>query len=179
MTSRTGRLRATLLVGIAVLATAACAPALDWREVRPEASDVQALMPCRPQHAERRVPLAGQAVKMHLESCSAGGLTWGLAYADLGDPARVGNGLAALQASAAGNIGAPPVEPERQAVPGSTPQPRSGRSVLQGRSPEGKPVQMHVLVFARGTTVFQASAVGEAVSAEAAQTFFSSVRFPS
>jgi len=175
MTFRTRRLTSALLSGLAVVS---CTPALDWREVRPEASDIQALMPCKPQPAERRVPLAGQAVKMHLSSCPAGGSTWGLAFADMGDPARVGEGLSALQTSAASNIGARAGAVQALEVPGATPQPLSGRTVLEGRLPDGQSMQMHVLVFARGTTVFQATVVGQTVATEAAQTYFDSLRFP-
>jgi hypothetical protein len=44
--------------------------------------------------------------------------------------------------------------------------------------PDGRPLQMQILVFARGTWVFQASALGETVAQEAVDNFLSSLRFP-
>jgi hypothetical protein len=62
-------------------------------------------------------------------------------------------------------------------VPGATPQAASGRARLSGQMPDGRPVQMQVLVFARGTQVFQASVVGGALPDEAVETYFTSIRF--
>jgi hypothetical protein len=63
-------------------------------------------------------------------------------------------------------------------VPGATPQPGSGRTRLQGRRSDGQAVQMQTLVFARGTQVFQASVLGAALSDEAVEAYFASIRFP-
>ena len=69
---------------------AACAPALDWRDVRLEGSGVLLLFPCKPDSQTRTLSLAGASVRLSLHACSAAGSTWALAVADLGDPARVG-----------------------------------------------------------------------------------------
>jgi hypothetical protein len=159
-------------------ALTACAPALNWRDVRPEGSAAQLLFPCKPDAQERRVALAGPPVRLVLHLCEAGGQTWALALADVADPARVPPALAALQAGAAANVGAPAAAAAPQAVPGATPQPGSGRTRLQGRRSDGQAVQMQTLVFARGTQVFQASVLGAALSDEAVEAYFASIRFP-
>ncbi len=162
---------------LTVALLAGCSPALDWREVRPAHSPVQLLMPCKPAAQERRVSLAGQPVRLTLHACTAGGQTWGLAFADVVEPARVGPALVELGASAAGNIGAPaaagagPLQ-----VPGATPHADSRRWRLQGTRPDGKPVQMQLAVFAHGTQVFQATALGEQLPDDAADTFFDALR---
>jgi hypothetical protein len=48
---------------------------------------------------------------------------------------------------------------------------------LQGQRGDGQPVQMQTLVFARGTQVFQASVLGAALSEDAVDAYFSSIRF--
>jgi hypothetical protein len=180
MTSRNRRGAAAVIGAAAATAAllAGCSPSLDWREAHAEGSDVQLLFPCRPTQVDRRVPLAGANVKLSLMSCSAGSLTWGLAYADVADPARVDAALQALSASAAKNMGAKGAALAPQAIPGATPQARSGRLRLEGHLPDGKPVRMQALVFARGTVVFQASALGENLADETVDTFLASVRFP-
>lgn len=155
----------------------ACAPALDWRDVRPEGASVQLQMPCKPNGQSRDVTLAGARVNLALHACAAGAVTWGLAATDMADPARVGPALAELSAAAAGNLGAAAGAVQPLAVPGATPNAASGLQRLAGRLPDGKPAQMQVAVFARGTWVYQASVLGEKVDDAAAQTFFTSLRF--
>ena len=76
-----------LLMQIGVMG---CAPVLDWREVRPAGSGVSLLFPCKPDSQSRLVRLAGMQVRLVLLACAAGGSTWGLAHADVVDPASVG-----------------------------------------------------------------------------------------
>ena len=64
-------------------------------------------------------------------------------------------------------------------IPGATPNDTSRRLRLQGRLPDGRAVQMQLAVFARGTQVFQATVLGDAVPDDAAETFFASLRLPS
>lgn len=170
----------------AVVWLAACSPVLDWREVRPADSRLQLLMPCKPSVQERQVSLAGQPVRLVLQACAAGGQTWGLAFADVGEPARVGPALLELGASAASNIGAlrtkgeagtaAAVEPAPLQVSGATPNAASLRQSLQGARPDGTPLRMQMGVFAHGTRVFQATVLGEQLPDEAADTFFNALR---
>jgi hypothetical protein len=170
-------------VPLTVLATGVgllgCAPALDWRDIRPEGSALEIQFPCRPTTQRRDVPLAGARVNLALHACAAGGQTWGLAVADVVEPARVGPALAELAAAASNHTRGDARPPLPLKVPGATPNDASVRLRLQGRLPDGKAVQMQLAVFARGTQVFQATVLGEAVPDEAAQTFFASLRLPS
>ena len=92
-------LRATRMM-LAAAALAGCAPTFDWREARPPGSGALLLFPCRPQVQERQVPLGGSPVRLSIHACSAGGVTWGMAVADVVDPARVGAALEALRLGA-------------------------------------------------------------------------------
>ncbi len=170
---RTQALAATLAFGVGLLG---CAPALDWRDTRPEGSALQLQFPCRPTTQRRDVPMAGVRVNLALHACAAGGQTWGLAVADVVEPARVGPALTELAAAAAANLGATAGQPLVLKVPGATPNDASARLRLQGRLPDGQPVQMQVAVFARGTQVFQATVLGDKVPDEAAESFFASLR---
>jgi hypothetical protein len=170
------KLAAGAWVGVVGL-LGACTPALDWRDVRPEGALVQLQMPCKPNGQSRDVNLGGGRVNLALHACAAGQLTWGLAAADMADPARVGPALAELAASAAGNLATPGVPLQPLAIAGATPNAASGLQRLSGRLPDGKPAQMQVAVFARGTWVYQASVLGEKIDEAAAQTYFASLRF--
>jgi hypothetical protein len=161
----------------ALVLSSACTPALDWRDWRPEGSGLTLLLPCKPVPQARQVQLAGQTVRLALHACSAGGQTWGLAFADVGDPTRTAQAMQALLEGSTGNLGAarsedlPPLK-----VPGATPHEGSRHIRLAGTRPDGLALQSEVVVFVRGTVVYQATVLGSALPAEAVATFFESLR---
>ena len=160
----------------ALLGLSACAPALDWRDVRVAEGAVTAQMPCKPRSHTRKLRLAGQMVTMSLQACSAGGQTWALAWVDVADPAQLGPALRELRDAAVANIGAQPQVPLPSSVPGATPHGDSSRLRLEGRRADGQPVREQVLLFARGTLVVQATALGVTLPDDAVDTFFASLR---
>ena len=155
---------------------AACAPALDWRDVRAADGRVKAQLPCKPATHPRKLLLTGQSVNLPLQACRAGGQTWALAWADISDPVRVGPALRELRDAAAANIGARTSVPLLLNVPGATPHVDSARLRLEGRRADSQAVREQIAVFARGTLVVQATALGAELSDEAADTFFASLR---
>ncbi len=155
---------------------AACAPALDWRDVRAADGLVKAQLPCKPTTHTRKVMLVGQSVALSLQVCSAGGQTWALAWANVTDPAQVGPALRELREAAAANIGAQMSVPVPLNVPGATPHADSTRLRLEGRRADGQAVREQIALFARGTLVVQATALGAELPDDAADTFFASLR---
>lgn len=166
-----------LLAGGVASALAACSPALDWRDVRPAGTAVLLMMPCKPQAQERRVMLAGLPTRLTLHVCTADEMTWGLAFADVAEPARVAKVLQSLAHTAGANISATTSQVLPLTVRGATPNTSSQRLAYQGRLPDGRAVQMQVAVFAYGLRAFQATVLGGELSAEAAQNFMASIRF--
>lgn len=162
------------------LAFAACAPALNWREVRLESTSLVAMFPCKPSQQTRELPLAGARVRMSLSACEAQGATWALSHAEVRDPAQVGPALAALNEALAANLGDTPQPVGPWAVPGMTPQAQALRVRLRGQHADGSTVQVEAGVFAHGTQVFQAVVMQPvqpaAVDAEAVQGFFAGMR---
>ena len=134
-------------------------------------------MPCKPTVQERRLSLAGQPLRLALHACTAGDQTWSLAVADVTDPAQVGAVLQVLVRAAGVNVAAAEQQVLPLVVPGATPNPASQMVAYQGKLPDGQAVHMQVAVFAHGTRVFQATALGPALPAEGVQTFMGSIRF--
>ncbi len=161
---------------LATSALLACAPALDWRDVRLADSDVTALFPCKPDQHARTVSLAQQQVRLVLYACNAGGATWALAAADVADPARVGPALIELRAAAMQNLGATQAGVKPLRVDGATPNVHSERIELHGRMPDGRGVTEQLALFAKGTHVYQATALGEKLGGESADMFFDGLR---
>lgn len=153
-----GRLR--ILAAPALALVVACAPTLDWRQLRPPGWSLSAALPCRPDTAERSVPLAGAPVSLGLWSCRADEHLFAIASADVGDPARVGPALRALADAARANIAAQVESDQPAQVRGMTPHPLARLQRLAGHRPDGQALREQVLVFAFGTRVYQATVLG-------------------
>lgn len=169
-------LRACLAAAVSL---AACAPALNWREVRPEASELIVLFPCKPDRFMRALTLAGEQVEMHLVSCAVGGATYAVTYAALEDVAFIAPALQQLREAAAANIGGEAREPAPFGVSGMTPQAQAQRWRMQGRAADGTAVDQQIGLFHKGLRVYQATVVGPRIDAEAAEIFFGGLKLPS
>lgn len=166
--------RAAALVAAALWALTGCAPDLNWREVRPAGSTLVALLPCKPDRQTRTIPLAGGEASMEVLGCSAGGTTWAVATADVGDPARVAPALAGLRAARTRNLEGREGEARPGEVSGAAPG--TLRLTVEGRRPDGTPVRERALLFSQGTRVFHAAALGGEPPAEALEVFFGGLK---
>jgi hypothetical protein len=69
---------------------AACSPTFNWREVRVASTALKAMMPCKPDKGVRTVPMAGRQVELEAWGCDAGGATFAVLFADIGEAGRAG-----------------------------------------------------------------------------------------
>lgn len=163
---------------LAIALAVGCSPTLDWREFVPEGSAISVTFPCRSDHHARPVMMAGAKIRMEMLVCGAGDATYALSFFDLDDPARVTPVLAEWRATAAANLQAPVPPLVSHAVKGATPNAQAGRVVVNGRLPDGAPVQEHALFFAHGLRAYAATVIGARPSSQAVETFFAGLRFP-
>jgi hypothetical protein len=155
----------------------ACTPAFDWRSVALPDTQLVAELPCRPARFQRDVQLGGVALKLFMLSCEAGGVTYGVATADVGDPARVDAVLLALRDSAGAAIRSAERRVGALNMRGATPFPGNSSVHLHGQRPDGETVDEAIRVFGRGTRVFQASAVGASLPDAALKPFEDGLHF--
>lgn len=170
-------LRALTAPFVFVLPLLACSPALDWRDVKLAQTPLRLQLPCRAVAQERSVQLAGQRVQWHLLACSSGEHTFGVAWADLGNPVLVSPALQELLTAAGTNVAASIDAAKPLLVPGATPHAASRQALLTGRRTDGQAVQMHLAVFSYGTAVFQVTALGPSVKTEVVGPLMDSLRF--
>jgi len=167
-----------IFLGLAALAgAAACAPTWDWRSVPLPDTQLVTELPCRPSRFQRDVTVAGVPLQLFMLSCETGGVTYGVATAEVGDPARVDAVLFALRDSAAAAIRSSNVAAGALNLGGATPFSGNSSAHLHGQRPDGVPVDESIRVFARGTRVFQASAVGPSLPDSAVRPFEEGLRF--
>jgi len=154
----------------------ACSPALDWRQMAPAELGVQAQFPCRPASLTRDVPMLQGRWPMVMYACSAAGNTYALSKLAMSDVRDVTAAIDALLAAAARNLRTGPGDVQPFEVPGMTPNAHAGRLTLNGLRPDGSAVVEHLLVFARGARVYQASVVGDAPDQAAVSMFFTGLK---
>ncbi|MDY0748535.1 hypothetical protein SNE35_28805 [Paucibacter sp. R3-3] len=152
---------------VSVLGLGACSPSLDWREVRPEGAEIQAMFPCKPEQAKRP--------QMGLVQCKAADLSFALSWAELQEPAQVEPALGQMRRSLAEKLGASIAVPTQAVqVPGMTPNSQALTQQLTGAKEQAR-----VAVFSHGLRVYQAVMLGQRAAGNDAawNSFFGSLKF--
>jgi hypothetical protein len=152
-----------------------CSPALDWREMRPEGTELAVAMPCRPAKEQHEFDLAGRRVVMRLLACRSDGALFGLGHVRLPDATLAGAALTALAGAAHSNARGTVNEGGPAQVPGMTPLPQARQWRWAGTGPDGKAVTAWVTVFAYGPNVYQATVVGTPADEALARHFRSAL----
>lgn len=168
----------------AALALAACNPTFNWREVRPDNTALSLLLPCKPDRAEKAVPLGGQPVPLRMLGCDAGDATFAVAVVDIGDASRAEAVLAQWQALTLANMKAGPVGTGAGATQVTSFRPpgmAGGAPALMvkstGQRADGRAVAGQAAYFSRGSQLFQVVLYAGVIDAAVAETYFSSLKF--
>jgi hypothetical protein len=103
------RFVATLFIAFCL---SACSPNFNWREARFDGAPLVALLPCKPERAERTVPLLGEpGQRLQMAGCPAGGASFTVSVIQLpaGLPeASVREALARWEQAGQRTLKAPP-----------------------------------------------------------------------
>ena len=173
--------RLACLACVALSALVACSPALNWRSVRSDVHALQMLLPCKPDHATRGVPMAGTTVALDMQGCDAAGATFAVSHVHLADARHASEALAGWQTATlatlhAASPSAPDVQPFE--IPGGL---LGVRWAVQGQRADGQLVSAQAVWFARiqpnGIDLFHAVVVADKRDAAVADTFFTGLKF--
>jgi hypothetical protein len=165
----------------AALLLAACSPTFNWREVPIADAGLIAMLPCKPDRANRALPLGAESVQVDMTGCEAGGATFAIAHASANGPAQAETWLNAWRSATRGQLGEAQVAETPAGVQRATATPPPLRLDAQPPSQGGAPVQ--VLWFAQSqkdgsVALYQATVLGKPSAADASQTFFEGLRLP-
>lgn len=165
-----------------LLGLGACAPKLDWREVRPAGSGLVAWFPCKPKVETRAAQPGGTPTPqggMGLAVCRSEELSFSVAWADVVEPSQVGPALQQMRESLLAKLAAQAGPAQALAVPGMTPNPQALQHSLQAAGGAAAGLGQ-VAVFARGLRVYQAVMLGATRKADSSQqaweTFVTALR---
>lgn len=167
------------------LCLVACSPTFNWRDVSLEGAPLRAQMPCKPERAERQVPLNAAGTTLRLLSCETGGLTFALAWANLApqdNPSVVLDGWQQAGWARLRQTGAaadtPPAGWTAWPVPLARAQNLRGWQGM-GLDHEGRAVSARQVYFAHGAVVYQAAVYGSSTDTSVVDPFFEALRLPS
>ncbi len=169
----------SLVALLLLLVAAGCSPKLNWRDVQPGNSGLKLLLPCKPDQGDKIVPLGGRPTKMTMMGCDAGGATFAVALADLGDAPNLPEVLAQWQALTLDNMKATPATTQSRPlrVPGASSEPAPVLVVAQGQRPDGSAVNGWAAYFTKGSQVVQVVMYASAIEPVAAEIYFASLKF--
>ena len=136
-----------------------------------------ATVACKPEKAARDVPMAGRKVSLEVLGCDAGGATFALLFADIGEPARAGEVLAQWRTATLANMRSSAARDIPLQLRGALGLPQSVHVVAAGQRPDGTGVESHAAYFAQGPYVFQAVIYSDKLTPEVAEPFFSGLKF--
>lgn len=160
-----------------LLLLTACNPVFNWREVRPDNTALTLLLPCKPDKAQRSVPLGGRPTELAMLGCDAGDATFAVAVATLDDAAQGAAVLAGWQTATLVNLkaaGGGQTGPLK--LPGADALPPAVLVRASGQRANGRAVQSQAAYFSQGRQVFQAVIYADKMDPEVAETFFSSLQ---
>lgn len=163
---------------------AACTPQLNWRELRLAPTSAIALLPCKPDHAERSVPLGDEPTLLVVNGCDAAGGTFALMSAKVAAGRAPDELLAGWQQATLANMRAAGT-PQRQPFhpPNALPLAYAERLVAQGQRADGRAVTAQAVWSARaaaggGTELLHAVVYTPQAEPAVADAFFAGIRWP-
>lgn len=164
------------------LLLAGCNPTLNWRQVRIGATELQALLPCKPDQGSRTVTLAGQEVALEMIGCEAGSALFAISHVELSDSSRVAEVQAGWQAAMLATMGlqepGAPVQRSAFALKGAAAMPPAVRLSAQGQRPDGRAVTAQAVWFSQGRHLYHAVVYADRLGPEVTEPFFSGLELP-
>ncbi len=170
--------RIAAVLWICAWLTLACNPALNWRAV--QLAGIKVMLPCKPDRAQRILPLANQQVTMAMAGCEASGALYAISHVQVANTALVAVVQADWQQAMLANFqGASiqkiPYQLERPSITArlaasspSDPVRPGGLEILnvQGKGTDGAPLQARLLWLAQGTDLYHVAIYGPALQAD-------------
>lgn len=152
--------RARVALAVCGVLLQACAPQLNWREV--PLGRLTTLLPCKPDNASRTVVLGADTVTMEMAGCEAGGALFAISRVQGPDAEAAQRLISSLRKDSLANVGAQAIRPAANSGDAST----SFDVQVDGRHPDGKPLQARFKWLLAGTEVYQIAAYADRLEAQ-------------
>ena len=172
-----GKPRARLIAGLCAFTLAACSPSHNWRTWSAGGAPLQAMIPCKPDVAQREVNLGGVSTELHLHSCDNQGLRFALAWVAVPPAVDAQLVMAQWQKASAQSLQSAqaPQSMALSAVRGAT---HTAWWFMQGRDHRGQAVNSQAVYFTDGQRVYQAAVYGRAWEEAPVAPFWEGLKLP-
>ena len=160
-----------------MLGLAACSPSLNWRTVPVE--QLAALLPCKPDHAERQVDLGGTKHTLAMWGCEAGGALFAVSHLRTQPPGSPEQVIAAWQLAALRNMpgATSQVLPfKAPSLAGKTPAPEA-MVRTNGKRANGQAVQAQLAWLRRGADVYHLAVYAPELTPAMTESFFTELQW--
>jgi hypothetical protein len=150
---------------------------LNWRQV--QVAQLAALLPCKPDHAERQVDLLGAQQSLFMWGCEAGGSLFAVSQMPLSSSTPPEALMAAWQAAAVRNVRAK----QTDVMEYKPPKPPRGGIVtgpmlrVMGERPDGQSVQAQLAWFCAGGEVYHLAVYGPQLTPAMLEPFFTELHW--
>lgn len=163
---------------VVLMAISACSPSLNWRVVPVE--QLAALLPCKPDHAQRSVDWGGTPHELSMWGCEAGGALFAVSHIRVEEPSAARQLMGVWQEAALRNVhsSAPPqVAPFKSPVP---PEQQTGPGVMvrvSGTDTRNQPIQAQLAWFSQGRDVYHLAVYAADITPAIAEPFFTELHW--
>lgn len=164
----------------------ACSPTFNWREAPLDGVPLRALLPCKPERAEREVPLMGPSaapLNLKMMSCQVGDDTFAVAAVRWSDQTHLNEAVARWKQAAWASV--------RQSVPQGEKAPTGWAQTAvsapavefkeswsgPGADHRGAPLRAQLLWTAHGDWLVQAAWYSPQPAADVQEAFFGGLRW--
>ena len=161
----------------AILALSACSPALNWRTV--PVAQLAALLPCKPDYAERNIELAGTQRKLSMWGCEAGGALFAVSHMGTDAQASPEQVITAWQSAALRNLPGATAQPLPLSAPALKGQGALPATMLRaiGKRANGQAVQAQLAWLSRGADVYHLAVFAPELTPAMTESFFSELQW--
>ena len=153
----------------------ACSPTYNWREVQVGHAPLRALLPCKPERAERPVSMGGHEATLEMASCEAGGATFAVSAMALPDGMDRNATAQAWKVATLASLKSTADQAKDWPVPVNAKLAAVGWQATGVRH-TGQAVQAHVVALTRGQELFQVAVYGD-LPPEAMATLLDGLQF--
>ena len=181
-------LRRSVLASTLALAMVACTPTLNWREVRLDG--LTALLPCKPDQAQRSVRLGTVDIQMDMVGCEAADALYAISHLRAQDVNQAAGLLSEWRAATLSNLHATSVHPHAfklaKVADGAFQIPYGAQAAapdgawellwVQGQSPDASAVQSRLAWFALGADVYHVAVYGAQLGPQTVDMLYSDLR---
>lgn len=166
-----------LLAVLCAVVMAACSPSHNWRTWSASGAPWQAMIPCKPDVAQREVNLGGASTELYLNSCDNQGLRFALAWVAVPASVDAQQLMTLWQKATAQSLQSAqaPQAMDLPAVHGAT---HTAWWSMQGRDHRGQAVQSQTVYFTDGQRVYQAAVYGPPWDPAPVAPFWEGLKLP-